>query len=103
MSAVCCPEIHPPKMVRDVIGIGGFERERRESVVCLHANDDNNFLKEGIVRNSLVYVDTSAEFKDGALNVFKTGGKVPFKLSRTTIPDKEYIGRIFLTVNQYEV
>ncbi len=103
MSAVCCPEIHPPKMVRDVIGIGGYDRVRRTSVVCMHANNDNNFVEEGIVQNSVVFVDTSAEFTEGCLNVFKTDGVIPFKLSRTIIPEMEYVGRIILTINQYEV
>lgn len=103
MNSVCRSDTRLPKMMGDVIGIGGYDKDRKTSVVCIHANDDNNFLNEGIVLNSLVYVDTSSEFKDGTLNVFKTGDKIPFKLSRTSLPSKEYIGRIFLTVNQYEV
>lgn len=103
LNSVCCTDIHPPKMIRDVIGIGGYDRDKRSTVVCMHANDDNNFLNEGIVRNSVVFVDTSADFTAGALNVFKTGGEVPFKLSKTEISGAEYVGKIFLTVNQYEV
>lgn len=102
MNRLRYTENHQPQMRYDTIGLGGFDPKRMEPVFCLLANDDNNFLNEGIVLNSQLFVDPNAEFREGALNVFRQNNyDYPFKLYRTVFPDGEYVGRIIMTVNYY--
>lgn len=102
MNQLCCSEKHHPQMSHGVIGLGGFLYSDMSSTFCLIANGDNNYLNEGIVLNSQLFIDPNAEFREGALNVFRQNDKqFPFKLSRTAFPAGEYAGRIFMTINHY--
>ena len=102
MNQLCYTEKHQPQSRYDVIGLGGFDPDRTEPVFCLLANDDNNFLNEGIVLNSQLFVDPNTEFREGALNVFRQKDDTyPFKLYRTVFPGGEFVGRIIMTVNYY--
>lgn len=102
MNLLCCSEKHKPQKLCDVIGLGGFSRKELSSVFCLIANDDNNYLNEGIVLNSLLFIDPTMDFREGALNVFRQNDEVfPFRLCRSQFPNAEYAGRIFMTINHY--
>ena len=102
LNLLCRSEMHQPQISRDVIGLGGFGLRNRDSIFCLIANGDNNYENEGIVNNSLLFVDKDAEYREGSLNVFRQNDETyPFKLSRTLLPGSEYVGRVFLTLNHY--
>ena len=91
-----CPCKH-----KNIIGV--FDKKHGRDLVCLIANDDNNFLKEGIVEGSLLFVDRNEEYIDGSLNVFEfNDNREPkYKLSRTIVNDASYIGKVMITMNQY--
>lgn len=84
------------------LGCRGFENT--VDIVCMTANGDNNFLNEGIVEGSLLFIDTSKDFEDGMLNVFKFKEDVipQYKLSTTKIPDATHFGKLVLALNQYK-
>ncbi|MEE1318008.1 MAG: hypothetical protein UHD05_00715, partial [Ruminococcus sp.] len=49
-------EKHKPCYMKGVIGCGGYANTK--SLVCMTANGDNNFVDEGIVENSILFVTT---------------------------------------------
>lgn len=92
---------YKPYNYKNVIGI--FDVLENRDLCCLIANDDNNFLKEGIVEGSLLFVDRNEKYIDGSLNVFKYNDtrEPQYKLSRTKVRDASYIGKVMITMNQY--
>lgn len=58
MNSITFSDKHPPCGYLGILGCNGYEKS--ESVVCLTANGDNNFLNEGIVEGSILFVDTGA-------------------------------------------
>lgn len=101
MNSIVTTEKLKPICYTHIIGCGGFGHTK--SVICLTANDDNNFLNEGIVEGSLLFVDTEKDYQKGELNVFKyNDDTVPeYKLSRTEVDGATYIGKILMTINRY--
>ena len=87
-----------------VIGIVGCDRHGSTgSIICLIANNDNNFLNEGIVEKSIIFLDTKGKYEPGKLNVFEREHEITkFKISRTQLPEAKFVGRIIMTANQYE-
>ena len=53
MNSITFSDKHPPCGYLGILGCNGYEKS--ESVVCLTANGDNNFLNEGIVEGSMTY------------------------------------------------
>lgn len=101
MNTLCKVSKHSPCSVDGIIGCSGYSNV--ESIICLIANDDNNFLNEGIVEKSIVFVDTKGTFENGKLNVFERKDCTPkLKISRVRLPDSKFIGRIIMCANQYE-
>lgn len=92
-------DIHPCSSCGDVMGC---VYHNVDDVFILTANADNNFLYYGIAENSLLFVKPSKRIKNGTLMVFLTGGDPQYKLSTTNIKDTEMVGRVLMTVNQYE-
>ena len=68
MNSIVPREQLTPCGYMDILGCNGYDTR---NVVCVTANGDNNFLNEGIVEGTLLFVDTSEEYKAGQLNVFK--------------------------------
>ena len=100
MNTLIRSQHHRPRINNDVIGLDGYANT--DSVVCLIANEDNNFLNEGIVENSILFVDTAKEYREGSLSIYQlTNADTPFMLSRTPVGGAEYFGRIILTINPY--
>lgn len=92
-------DLHPCCSCGDVMGC---EYHNVDDVFILTANGDNNFLYYGIAKNSLLFVKPSKRIKKGSLMVFLTDGDPKYKLSTTNIKDAEMVGRVLMTVNQYE-
>lgn len=97
-----CITKHPPFADFRFIGFTNY-RNQRESLKCLIANGDNNFVDYGIVEGTVLFVQTNAEFAEGELNVFKIEeeGKPPYKLSRERI-SSDYFGRVIIAANLFE-
>ena len=95
-------EKHKPCFLKGVIGCGGYANTN--SIVCMTANGDNNFIDEGIVENSILFVDTSESFIKGLLNVFKLQPNClpQYKLSREEIPNASYFGKVIMAIKQYQ-
>lgn len=94
---------HPLVFVGGVLGFQGYGCEGLFSVL---ANGDNNFLLYGIAENSLLVVDQNLSYEKDRLNVFQTdnvvnGGK-QLKLSLERLEGYPYVGRIIMSINQYE-
>lgn len=61
---------HQPVRLYDVIGCNGFENGK--FMVMRYGNDEARYNDKGIVKNSLVVVDTTGEYRIGGMNVFET-------------------------------
>lgn len=93
---------HLPCARGSVLGLGGYFG-MCSTVVCLRANNDGHFVKDGITNNSILFVDKSKGFRENGLNVFKDDVADPcFTLSKTTLPGQRYLGRVIFAINQYE-
>lgn len=94
-------EKHTPCMHAGVIGCSGYSE--KNNIICLTASDDNNFLQEGIVQGTLLFVDADSTYEKGKLNVFryKRERSPQYKLSRTKVPKGSFVGTVFMAVNQY--
>ena len=101
MNSVVFSEKHVPCGYMGILGCNGYEAV--DQIVCLMANGDNNFISEGIVENSILFVDTTGKFKPGALNVFseQSRGVVSYVLSRNEMENADFFGRVLMSVNQY--
>ena len=77
--------------------------QNTDKVICMTATGDNNFLNEGIVEGTLLFVDTNGEYQKGQLNVFKyKAERTPqYKLSRRRVPQAAFVGKVLMAVNQY--
>ena len=93
---------HQPCKMKDVIGCDGYTNTN--NVVCMTANGENNFIDEGIVKNSLLFIDTSESFIAGMLNVFKLQPDCSpqYKLSKDKVPNASYFGKVIMAINQYQ-
>lgn len=91
-------ESHPPQKLRGLLGCCGYSSG---DLICLIANGDNNFVQEGIVENSLLFIDKNKEYESDRLNVYQFPNE-QYKLSRTNVDRADYIGRVILVANQYE-
>lgn len=85
-----------------ILGFGGYELD---GLFCVFANGDNNFLLYGIAEGSLLVVDKKRGYECNKLNVFQTNviadGIRQLKLSKTRIKGADYVGRVVISVNQY--
>ena len=92
---------HNPCGYLGILGCGGYKNT--EQIICMTATGDNNFLTDGIVEGTLLFIDTSSEFKSGLLNVFKyNSDRSPqYKLSKRKVPKADYIGKVLMAVTQY--
>ena len=101
MNTLCEKTEHNPCCYNGIVGCSSYTNT--ESIVCFIANGDNNFLNEGIVEKSILFVDTRGTFEDGKLNVFEQKNQTPkFKVSRSRLPEGNFIGRVVMCANQYE-
>lgn len=91
-------ELHPPQKLRGFLGCCGYGST---DLICLIANGDNNFVQDGIVENSLLFIDKNKSYEKNGLNVYKLPDE-QYKLSKTNIEKADYIGRVILVTNQYE-
>ena len=91
-------DLHPPQKLRGFLGCCGYGST---DLICLVTNGDNNFVKEGIVENSLLFIDKNKEYEGNKLNVYQFPDE-QYKLSRALIERADYVGRVILVANQYE-
>lgn len=84
-----------------ILGCNGYEKT--DSIICLTANGDNNFLNEGIVEGSILFIETRSKFQEGLLNVFKykSDNSPQYKLSRNKVAGAAFVGKVLMAVNQY--
>lgn len=101
MNSIVLSDKHVPCGYMGILGCNGYEKT--DNIICLTANGDNNFLNEGIVEGSLLFVDTGAKFKKEQLNVFRYEADISpqYKLSKTKIAGASFIGKVLMAVNQY--
>lgn len=88
--------IHPPRASRGVVGC---EYENSKSIICLLASSNKRFRRKGIVKDSILFVQTELPFMEGKLNIFRTEDS--FMVSETK-EDTEYVGRTIMVINQFE-
>lgn len=101
MNSIVLSDKHVPCGYMEILGYNGYEKT--DSIICLTANGDNNFLNEGIVVGSIVFIETSGKFQEGLLNVFKYKSNISpqYKLSRNQIAGATFVGTVLMIVNQY--
>ena len=101
MNSIVLSDKHAPCGYMGILGCDGYEKTA--NIICLTANGDNNFLNEGIVEGSLLFIDTSSKFQEGLLNVFKFKANISpqYKLSRNKVAGATFVGKVLMAVNQY--
>lgn len=100
MNTLCGIADHAPCTYNGIVGCDKYANA--DSIICCIANADNNFLNEGIVEKSILFVDTKGIFEVGKLNVFEREKETPkLKVSRTMLPEAKFVGRVVMTANQY--
>lgn len=101
MNETVRTDAHAPCGYLGVLGCGGYKNT--EKVICMTATGDNNFLAEGIVEGTILFIDTACEYQKGLLNVYKYDSvKAPqYKLSKRKVPRASYVGKVLMAVNQY--
>ena len=101
MNTSVCSGNHIPCSYLGILGCGVYKNT--EQIICMTATGDNNFLTDGIVEGTLLFIDTSSEFKSGLLNVFKYNSyrSPQYKLSKRKVPKADYIGKVLMAVTQY--
>ena len=92
---------HTPCGCLGVLGCGGYQNT--DKVICMKASGDNNFLADGIVEGTLLFIDTDSQYQKGVLNVYKynTTRLPQFKLSKRRVPKAVYVGKVLMAVTQY--
>ena len=101
MSNVSYSACHAPYRYMGILGCSGYDPNSK--IICLTANGDNHYMKEGIVEGSLLFVDTGEAFRRGELNVFQISSAEPkYKLARNKPRNSTYIGKVLMAVNQYK-
>ena len=104
MSRVVLSEKHLPCIQKDVLGCNGHIG--KDDYFCLIAtkedgSDGTRYINDGIVENSILYVNKKVPFENDRLNVFiDPDGN--FELSTKRKTDKTYFGRVIMTINQYD-
>lgn len=101
MNTSASLEKHSPCYHAGIIGCDGYANA--QNIICMTANDDNNFLQDGIVQGTLLFIDTDGTYEKGKLNVFryKRDRSPQYKLSRTKIPKGIFVGTVLMAVNQF--
>ncbi len=101
MNSIVLSDKHAPCGYMGMLGCNGYDKA--DKIICLTANGDNNFLNEGIVEGSLLFIDTDTQFQKGQLNVFKfkTNISPQYKLSRNRVAGATFIGKVLMAINQY--
>lgn len=100
MNRVTLSGKHKPCIKRDIIGCDGYIN-KTDCIYCLIVNKDGNFLKDGIIENSVVFVDSSIPYEEDKLNVFVTDAGI-FQISTTKPLCNDYSGRVIMALNQYD-
>ena len=91
-------ESNAPIATKGVLGCKGYFSNE---IVCFIANGDNNFINDGIVENSLVFVDKEILYKKGKVSVFQQPDS-SYRLSKSKVRKAEYVGQVVMVINQYE-
>ena len=101
MSQSICVNEHAPVGYMDVLGCGGYQNT--DKVICMIASAHNNFVNDGIVEGTLIFIDTSCERQRGNLNVYQYqhGAQTRYKLSRKDLPHAAFIGKAVMAINQF--
>ncbi len=101
MNSIVLSDTHIPCGYMGMLGCNGYEQI--DNIICLTANGDNNFLNEGIVEGSLLFIDTNSKYQEGLLNVFKFNANISpqYKLSRNKVAGATFVGKVLMAINQY--
>ncbi len=101
MNGITNPQTHSPCGYSGILGCDGYSNT--SNIICLVANGDNNFLNEGIVKGTILFIDRNNHFQEGLLNVFcfKEQCEPNYKLSRSKVAKATYIGKVIMAINQY--
>lgn len=101
MNSIVLSDTHVPCGYMGMLGCNGYEQI--DNTICLTANGDNNFLNEGIVEGSLLFIDTSSKYQEVLLNVFKFKANISpqYKLSRNKVAGATFVGKVLMAINQY--
>lgn len=91
-----------PGKYEDLIGIKGYKVKGQ--VVTYIADDSEGILPHGIIKGSLIFIDTKAKYKKGDLIIIKDmrnkrdGVRITKAVSGK---EKDFMGRIFLVTTTY--
>ena len=101
MSNIILSDKHIPCGYMGILGCNGYEVS--DKIICLTANGDDNFLNEGIVEGSILFVDTNGKYEEGLLNVFKYKSNISpqYKLSRNKVAGALFVGKVLMAINQF--
>lgn len=101
MNSIVLSDKHVPCGYMGILGCNGYEKT--DNIICLTANGDNNFLNEGIVEGSILFIETNSKFQEGLLNVFKYKSNISpqYKLSRNKVAGATFVGKVLMAINQY--
>lgn len=93
-------QVHAPMGHMGVLGCGGYNTD---NVVCMVASAHNNFVCDGIVEGSLLFIDTASKCQRGNLNVYRyqNGRETEYKLSRKDVLQATFVGKVLMAVNQF--
>ena len=93
MNSIAQSDNHVPCGYMGMLGCNGYEQTG--DIICLIANGDNNFLNEGIVEGSILFIDTKSKFQQRLLNVFKFKSNISpqYKLSRNKSQEQLSVGK----------
>jgi len=93
---------YKPGIYEDLIGIKGYMAKGQ--VVTYIADDSEGILPHGIIKGSLIFIDTKAKYKKGDLIIIKDrrnkrdGVRITKAVSSK---EKDFMGRIFLVTTTY--
>lgn len=77
-----------------------------ENLICLIANDDNNFVNQGIYAGMHLIFDCEKEEKEGSLSCYYNSSlkhSPKYKLSTMPLDGYKYVGRLVLAIRNFEV
>lgn len=100
MNRVMLSGRHEPCIREEVVGCDGYAY-KFDCLYCLIVSESRRHVNDGIVENSIIYVDSSIPYEKDRLNIF-VNDMGEFELSASRENDKDYSGRVIMTINQYD-
>lgn len=95
---------------RDVTGYIEYHisiaQECSDNLIVFTADGGNHFTKYGIFEGMLLFFDLEKDFKNGWLSCFSKKGendRLQYKVSDKPLPGYSHLGRLVMSMRNYEV